>query len=139
MVHLEEMPRPYWRMFLDFLSNKSVIILRDWSTKLFMRVGIFMYDYGVKIPNDNVSEGSFTSKKVKGGEKDDAKDVQLGKAGALIWRSNQVHMCEVYFDVHCCTSIEAEAKRMYLQLKRGMPLQFLFAYIDYMTVYNAVR
>lgn len=68
-----------------------------------------------------------------------ANELKLGKAGAIIWRGNQVYLCELYFDVPCSSSIEAEAKGMYLQLKRGLLLQYLIAYTDSMSIYNAVR
>jgi hypothetical protein len=75
----------------------KAIVLRDWSTKFNTRVGIDMYDHDTKIPDQNVwykgeSDGSYDAK------------VKLGKAGAVIWRKC---LCEAYFDLPCCSSIQA--------------------------------
>jgi hypothetical protein len=131
--HLIELPIPYRRPFLDSLSKMKAIVIIDWSTKFNTRVvGIDMYDHGTKIPDHNVwykgeSDGSYDAK------------VKLEKAGEIIWRGNQVCLCEAYFDLPCCSSVQSEVKGMYLQLKRGMPLQYLIACMDCMAIFNVVR
>lgn len=90
MVHLKEMPRPYWRLFLDSLSDMKAIVILDWSTKLNTSVGMSMFDLGSTIPDHNMwckgeSDGSYDAKDGKGGA---AKDVAVQNRATKVRKAN---------------------------------------------------
>lgn len=129
MVHVEEMPRPYCRKFLDSLSSERTIVLNDWGMKLNTSVGMAKHDRGVILPGQEIHYKGESDASFKEGK---------ATVGAILWLDTKIR-CEIYCNVPCKSSTMAEARGVFIQLEMGIPLQFLQPCTDNYPIYRVLK
>ncbi|XP_044364507.1 uncharacterized protein [Triticum aestivum] len=89
--------------FLDLLVSRKGYIIEDWDSS-FSTIEPLMYDHGLKQPYDGTNEPLYK------GECDASYDNKTGIASLsyIIWKDDKIIYSEVFSDLKCSSSNEAE-------------------------------
>lgn len=92
-----------WEMFLDHLVSRKGYIIEDWDSS-FSTIEPLMYDHGLKQPYDGTEEPFYK------GECDASydKNTKIASLSYIIWKNDKIIYSEVFSDLECSSSNEAE-------------------------------
>ncbi|KAM3294459.1 hypothetical protein ACQJBY_037383 [Aegilops geniculata] len=109
-----------WKLFLDHLDKRRIYIIEDWDFTV-STIQTLMYDHGLKEPLDG------TGVPFLKGECDGTYDpvTKTASLSYIIWKGDQILCSEVYKDVPCSSTTEAEVFAAMALLHKAIDLKIL--------------
>jgi len=92
-----------WERFLEHLVEKKIYVIEDWNSS-YSTVEVLMYDHGLKQPDDGTKDPFYK------GECDASYDpvTKTASLSYIIWKDDKIIYSEVFSQVNCSSSVEAE-------------------------------